>query len=90
MEKHTLRETLQQLHEELEEGPKVDDNVRELLRSVMQDIQHLLDEEGGQSTSHHRSLVGRIEEATTYFEASHPNLTAAAGRVIDALSSMGI
>ena len=63
---------------------------RELLRSVMQDIQRLLDEEGGQSTPHHRSLIGRIEEATTHFEASHPNLTAAAGRVIDALSSMGI
>ena len=90
MEKYQLHETLQQLHEELEETPKVDDNVRELLRSVMQDIQRLLDEEGGPSTLHHRSLIGRLEEATTHFEASYPNLTAAAGRVIEALSSMGI
>ena len=90
MEKQALRETLQQLHEELEATPKVDDTTRELLRSVMQDIQHVLDAEGGQATPQHRSLIGRIEAATTYFETSHPNLTAAAQRVIDALSSMGI
>jgi len=89
MEKPTLRDTLQQLHDELEVTPRVDDNVRQLLHSVMQDIQHILEAQEGQESSPH-SLVSRLEEATTQFEVSHPHLTAAVGRVIDALSSLGI
>lgn len=90
MEKQTLRETLQQLHDELEETPQVDDNIRELLHNVMQDIQDVLEAQAGQPTTQQQSLVDRLEEATTHFEVSHPRLTATVGRLINALSSMGI
>ena len=90
MEKPALRETLQQLHDELEETPQIDDNIRELLHSVMQDIRHVIETQESQPTPHPQSLIDRLEEVTTQFELSHPRLTAAVGRLIDSLSSMGI
>lgn len=90
MEKSALHDTLQRLHQELEKATTVDEEVRQLLRSTMQDIQTVLDETGAPQVAQHRPLINRLKEATVAFEVSHPDLTAAVGRVIDTLSSMGI
>lgn len=82
-----LRQTLEQLHEELEQADSLDPGSRELLREVMGDIREALDRP---QTSESASLLDRLREATGEFEESHPRLTAAVGRVADALSNLGI
>ena len=39
---------------------------------------------------HHRSLRASLEDSFEYLEASHPTVTSLVGRLIKALSDMGI
>jgi Mg2+ and Co2+ transporter CorA len=85
MEKQHLREKLAELHAALQDASSLDEESREALREVMDDIRGAL--ERGHK---HESLVERLREAVDRFEGTHPALTEAAGRVIDALSNLGI
>jgi type VI protein secretion system component VasF len=86
-ERQQVREKLEALHAALREAGAADPESRELLRTVLADIQRLLDREAEHEPE---SLVDRLREAMEEFEESHPTLTEAAGRVIDALAKMGI
>jgi polyhydroxyalkanoate synthesis regulator phasin len=83
-----LREMLEQLHAELQQAGSVDERSRDLLRNVMADIHEVL--EPSAAEAHPESLVTRLREAVDEFEESHPALTEAVGRVVDALAKMGI
>jgi len=85
-----LRDRLEQLHAELANTDSVDDASRELLASLLGDIQHLLDRSREERSHEHHGLVDRLRDATRQFEESHPTLAAAVGRVMDTLSNMGI
>jgi len=86
-----LREHLEKLHEELESTDSVDDDARELLGSLLADIQSLLERSSDANAAHTpASLSERLEAATREWETSHPTLSAAVGRVMDTLSNMGI
>ena len=84
-----LRETLEKLHEELQRaGTDVDDRSRELLRAIMDDIRAIVEPAEGAAPL--ESLGQRLRESVDAFEESHPALTEAVGRVVDALAKMGI
>jgi hypothetical protein len=84
-----LREMLEKLHAELKRtGGSIDDRSREMLRAVMDDIRAIL--EPSADEAHPESLGQRLREAVDEFEESHPALTEAVGRVVDALAKMGI
>jgi len=83
-----LREMLEQLHAELQQAGSVDERSRELLRNVMADIHTLLEPSAAEAQP--ESLATRLREAVDEFEESHPALTEAVGRVVDALAKMGI
>ena len=83
-----LRDTLEELHKELQKAGSVDDRSRELLRDVMDDIHAILDPSAAEARP--GSLVERLREAVDEFEETHPALTEAVGRVVDALAKMGI
>ncbi len=83
-----LRDTLEHLHKELQQAGGVDDRSRELLRDVMDDIHAILDPSAPEARP--GSLVERLREAVDDFEESHPAVTEAVGRVVDALAKMGI
>ncbi len=85
MEKQHLREQLAELHAALQRADSLDEESRESLRQVMDDIRVAL--ERGHKPE---SLVERLREAVDRFEGTHPALTEAAGRVIDALANLGI
>ena len=86
-----LRERLQELHQELENTGSVDSDARELLGSLLADIQSLLDRSSEEDATHSpATLSNRLEAATREWETSHPTLAAAVGRVMDTLSNMGI
>ncbi len=88
MEKQ-LREHLEELHTELESADAMDERSKDLIDSVVRDIQKLLDREPG--TSHQpQGLIERLRDATRHFEENHPDLSAAVGRVMNTLSNMGI
>ena len=89
MEKQ-LREHLEELHSELASTEAVDDRSRELLGEVLGDIQTLLDRSGPDQDQEPEGLVERLRDATRQFEETHPKLAAAVGRVVNALSNLGI
>lgn len=85
-----LRRRLAELHAELERVDAVDGEARRALEEVMRDIREVLsraeaDERRGEGT-----LADRLRDAGRHFEESHPTLTATLGRVVDALSALGI
>jgi CII-binding regulator of phage lambda lysogenization HflD len=85
-----LRELLEELHNELEQDESVGREPRDLLRTVMGDIQERLDRDGEEAPDWPASLGDRLRESLEHFGESHPTVTSTVGRVIDALSSMGI
>jgi hypothetical protein len=80
---------LEQLHAELQRTETIDDRSRTLLRSVIGDIEDLLERKPARSMPP-GSIVERLREAVRAFEKTHPTLTEAAGGVADALARMGI
>ena len=85
-----LHEKLRQLHADLQQAQTVDADERELLQSLMKDVQNLLERSGEQPAQHYQPLSRRLGEAILRFEISHPTLTASMGQVIDALNQIGI
>ena len=80
---------LEKLHEELQRaGNEVDGRSRELLRAIMSDIRAII--EPTEEAAPLDSLGQRLRESVDAFEGSHPALTEAVGRVVDALAKMGI
>ncbi|MCL4506377.1 MAG: DUF4404 family protein [Chloroflexi bacterium] len=90
MEQNDLREKLTALHDELARADNVDDNTRELLEHLSSDIQALLDRPGAPDDGRYRTLTGRLRGNLARFETSHPMLTSAMERAIDALVQMGV
>jgi 5'-deoxynucleotidase YfbR-like HD superfamily hydrolase len=83
-----LRQMLEQLHTELQRAPAADDRSRELLERARSDIQNLLDAKNPEKRA--ASIIDRLRELVAAFEETHPALTEAMGRVVDALATMGI
>jgi predicted component of type VI protein secretion system len=87
-EKH-LRQMLEQLHTELQRADTIDDRSRELLRSVLGDIEDLLERKQKRGTEP-ESIIEQLRAAVRAFETTHPTLTSPIGRVADALAGIGI
>jgi hypothetical protein len=85
-----LRATLEELQRTLEEPSALDAESRELLNELLEDIQTLLARAPEEREEADSSLLDRLAEIARRFEKSHPSLTAAVGRVANALSNLGI
>lgn len=85
--KEQLRKDLRRLHEELARSDSIGPEARERLAAIARDIESRLEAE---EDSDEESLGDRLRSAAEHFEESHPNLTAAVGRVADALAALGI
>jgi predicted metal-dependent hydrolase len=85
-----LRQRLAELHAELESVDALDAEARAALEHVMGDIQEVLARAEHERRAEPHSLAERLREAGRHFEESHPALTATVGRVVDALSNLGI
>ena len=90
MPERRLRETLQQLHQELDRTDTVSAEDRALLQDLVQDIQQVLERPEEGTPEHNESLNGRLRAAAEEFEEAHPALTLALRRVIDAFRWMSI
>jgi hypothetical protein len=90
MKTQRLRETIEELRAELGEARPVDAGVTERIEGMLDEIESLLDG-GGEIPAHrHQQFLEKLTESARHFEESHLSLTLAVGRVIDALSNIGI
>jgi predicted component of type VI protein secretion system len=94
MAEESLRELLARLHQQLgASGRTVDGEARQLLMTVMRDIERALEpagqggEDGGPAAAAH---TPRLESLAVRFEAGHPGLAEALRELIDALVKAGI
>jgi hypothetical protein len=90
MQKQQYHESLTRLQAELK-NTKFDDHAhQQAALDLGQNVQAILEHPGQAPFAHHYRLMGRLQEAVTRFEASHPALTGAVTGVIDSLNKMGI
>ena len=89
MPRTRLRQTLEELEQELERTGPIDDRSRELLDHVVGEVRELL-ERTEEPEEEQRSLRDRLSEATEAFETDHPALAETLGRLATALSNLGI
>ena len=83
MSKESLRELLAELSTELNEASDLDDDKRELLGELHDDIDRLTGED-------HDSAVDRAKSLESRFAANHPVAARIAREFADLLAKMGI
>jgi predicted nucleic acid-binding Zn-ribbon protein len=86
--RQTLDETLQQLHDLLHNSHDLDQDQREKLRAMVDEIRQALNENSGEAES--TGLGTRLVNAASQIEHSHPTITNTIGRIADLLAQMGI
>ena len=89
MAREHLKETIKQLHHQLDSGSPLSPDQLDALREALGDVEELL-ESGGGAGAEHESLLARLREAEERFEVTHPNFASAVRSVTDALSKLGI
>lgn len=91
MDTQELNDTLAKLHEELTQGQQLDEDSKQRLRILLDDIRVALDHDAGTTTNGgDNSLSDRLQEAVSEFEAAHPQFSQLIGRIADGLSNLGI
>ena len=80
-----LKEKLQSLHDALKQVDNLDDDTRQLLQAINDDISRVTS--GNPAPE---NLTDRIEQQTVKFEGEHPQMSAILRDIIDLLGKMGI
>ena len=90
MEKSELLATLAKVHAELADARSVDDETRQLLTALTDDVQRLSEQSDAESADQLEPLSARVQDLVLQFETEHPKLTTALNQVADALANLGI
>jgi hypothetical protein len=84
---NNLHQLLGEVHERLRQPSSIDPESRELLKTVMHDIERTL---SGASEPPAHEAPARLESLAVQFEAEHPQLADTLRQIIDALGKGGI
>jgi hypothetical protein len=93
MDKSKLQQTLTQVHSELADADSVDQDTRQLLTTLTNDIQRLLEKDEAPPAAEEDSdgpLSKQVRGLMLQFESEHPKLTSALNQVADGLANLGI
>jgi len=90
MEKKRLIDTLKQLHADLSQAQRVDEEELDMLRTLTRDIERVLSNRGDAPAPDSDPASGKLRDLLLKFESEHPELAAAIGKVADGLAAMGI
>ena len=90
MDNKHLQNSIEKLHRELASADSIDDESREMLQELAQDVEKLAGDEGAATKVEHASTTGQLQNAALRFESEHPKLSMTLGEVIDALGRLGI
>ncbi len=90
MEKQRLLETLDALRAEVAQASAVDPEMLAELRRLSDDIRRIIDnDEQPPTAASDDDAPHGLKDLLLRFEAEHPQLSAAVGKVADALAAMG-
>ena len=86
--KQRLQKLLEELHAELGSADALDDQAKEQLRGVAQEIEDAVgpDEDKGLGSE----ALNHLEEAAVDFQTDHPRLAGILGQITDTLAKLGI
>jgi len=92
--KNRLRETLNELHAELENVEEVDPEMRGMLLGAAQEIDEKIQPTETDATdspaAEDQPLDDRLADAARHFEVTHPTLSGIISRLANGLSQLGI
>ena len=92
--KNRLRETLNELHAELENVEEVDPEMRGMLLGAAQEIDEKIQpteaDTTGSPAAEDQPLDDRLADAARHFEVTHPTLSGIISRLANGLSQLGI
>jgi hypothetical protein len=88
MDKKQLLETLDALRAEVAQASEVDPQMLDELRQLTDEIQQSIDDAESPAAGDENAQHG-LKDLLLKFEAEHPQLSGAVGRVADALAAMG-
>ena len=83
-----FKQSLEQLHAELEQTHSIDPDTRDLLQHLMKDIQLTLRDGSVTPPLRDSTLGKRLADSLKGLEESHPSLVLTIGRVLDHLAQV--
>ncbi len=90
MEKQQLQTNLRELGDALSQAGPIDDQTKQLLQAVTNELQRLLQQDEQLSPESVGRVNRDLKDLLLQFETQHPQLTAILGRIADGLSNVGI
>ena len=87
MDREQIVESVEHLHAALAGAKRIDPETRAKLRSLTDDIDRLLDEESETAPEEIEPVASGLRDLVLKFEAEHPQLSIAVGKVADALAA---
>ena len=90
MSTDNLKQSLKNLHAQLETAGDADPELRELLQTLENDIQNLLVREAAADGKPDSGLLERVQAISAKFAVRHPHMEPALRELADILGRMGI
>jgi len=97
MDKSEILKTLEKVHAELADAESIDEETRQLLTTLTEDIQRLSEQSDEASaenveppSAEVQDLAAQVQDLVLKFETDHPQLTTALNQVAGALANLGI
>ena len=90
MKQDELVARLAELHQELSRTDQVDRETVELLKTLTADIARLSGEKKSLTAAEAEPVTSGLKDFLLKFEAEHPQMAEAVGKVADALAAIGI
>lgn len=90
MDSNDLRSRLASLHEQLTHSPAIDAESRQLLSTVLHDIERLLEQSPDGVAMAAPEHSNRLQELLARFDADHPQLAGGLRQFVDALGKLGV
>ncbi len=84
-----LKNSLEQLHNELQNAKSLDAESEEMLLKLMNDIHAILERKSENTSEEHSNILEGLKDSAQKFEVSHPELAGAIQIVINSFSNIG-
>ena len=90
MSSNDLSNSLRNLQGKLKEAGEIDEESRNLLKNLLDDIHRIIDNDSDKTEAESKNLIERLKEAAEEFELSHPEVASSINTVINGLSNFGL
>jgi ABC-type transporter Mla subunit MlaD len=88
--KNQLQQALSELHDSLAHVDQLDDETRQLMQTLTDDLQRLLQHEGDWVAEDVEPVSNKLQDLLLRFETEHPQVSGILGRIASSLANVGI